>query len=419
MRAPASSPATEAVHGLPLWEFIVLMASLTAVNALGIDMMLAALPDIGRELRLSAENHQQLVVSVYVGSFGVGQLFWGPIADRFGRRPILLGAMAIYAAMSFLAAHAGSLELLLVARALQGLAAASTRVLSSSIVRDCYAGRTMAKIMSLAFMVFLAVPILAPSLGQLILLVAPWHWIFYVLGGFSLGVGLWAGLRLPETLSPANRRPINLGAIIEASRQVITSRISIGYAVAMGCIYGGLMGFLNSAQQILAHSFGRPDLFGVCFGAIVVFMAVSALLNARIVERFGQRLISHIALLAMIAICALRLILVMSGQETLILFILLSGLTFAFYGLCGSNFGSLAMEPMGHIAGTAASIQGFVSTMIGSCIGLVIGQSFQGTTLPLTLGWELGGLAALAIVLWIERGRLFRGHYVRPGSSPP
>ncbi len=419
MRAPASSPATEAVHGLPLWEFIVLMASLTAVNALGIDMMLAALPDIGRELRLSAENHQQLVVSVYVGSFGVGQLFWGPIADRFGRRPILLGAMAIYAAMSFLAAHAGSLELLLVARALQGLAAASTRVLSSSIVRDCYAGRTMAKIMSLAFMVFLAVPILAPSLGQLILLVAPWHWIFYVLGGFSLGVGLWAGLRLPETLSPVNRRPINLGAIIEASRQVITSRISIGYAVAMGCIYGGLMGFLNSAQQILAHSFGRPDLFGVCFGAIVVFMAVSALLNARIVERFGQRLISHIALLAMIAICALRLILVMSGQETLILFILLSGLTFAFYGLCGSNFGSLAMEPMGHIAGTAASIQGFVSTMIGTCIGLVIGQSFQGTTLPLTLGWELGGLAALAIVLWIERGRLFRGHYVRPGSSPP
>jgi DHA1 family bicyclomycin/chloramphenicol resistance-like MFS transporter len=415
MDAPPSTD--QPAHRLPLWEFIVLIASITAVNALGIDMMLAALPEIGREMRLSVENHQQLVISVYVASFGVGQLIWGPLADRYGRRPILLGAMAVYAAMSFLAALAGDFELLLGARALQGLTAASTRVLSSSIVRDCYAGRPMAKIMSLSFMVFLAVPLLAPSLGQLILLVAPWHWIFYLLGGFSLAVALWAGLRLPETLRPENRQPINVKAILRASGQVLTNRYSVGYAVAMGFIYGGLMGFLNSCQQIFAERFGRPELFGICFGAIVFFMVASALLNARIVERFGQRLISHVALLAMIAICIGRLALVITGHETLILFIVLSGISFFFYGMCGSNFGSMAMEPMGHIAGTASSIQGFLSTLIGTAVGVVIGQSFQGTTLPLTLGWVIGGLVCLTIVFWVEQGRLFRAHSSLPKTA--
>ena len=414
---PAPSPTDQAAHRLPLWEFIALIASITAVNALGIDMMLAALPEIGREMHLTVENHQQLVISVYVASFGIGQLIWGPLADRFGRRAILLGAMAVYSAMSFLAALAGDFELLLAARAMQGVTAASTRVLSSSIVRDCYAGRPMAKIMSLSFMVFLAVPLLAPSLGQLILLVAPWHWIFYVLGGFSLGVALWAGLRLPETLSPENRQPINVGAIVRASTQVLSNRTSAGYAIAMGCIYGGLMGFLNSSQQIFAERFGRPDLFGICFGAIVVFMAASALLNAQIVERFGQRLISHVALLAMIAVCLGRLALVVTGHETMVLFILLSGMSFFFYGLCGSNFGSMAMEPMGHIAGTASSIQGFLSTLIGTAIGVVIGQSFEGTTLPLTLGWVIGGFVCLAIVLWIERGQLFHARTIVPKAG--
>lgn len=416
MHAPSPEPTNDVAHGLPMWEFIVMMASLTAVNALGIDMMLAALPEIGQALHISVENHQQLVVSVYIGAFGIGQLFWGPLADRFGRRPILLGAMVVYAAMSFLAAHAESFELLLAARAAQGLSAASSRVLTSSIIRDCYSGRHMAKIMSLSFMAFLAVPVLAPALGQIVLLVAPWHWIFYVLGAFSLGVGLWAGLRLPETLAPANRRPISVLAIARAARQVVTNRYSLGYAVAMGCLFGALLGFIASSQQILAHVFGRPDLFSLCFGAIVAFMAFAALLNARIVERFGQRLISHTALLAMVLVCAVRLLLVITGHETLTLFILLSGMSFLFHGLCGSNFGSMAMEPMGHIAGTASSIQGFISTMIGTLIGHMIGQSFAGTTLPLTLGWEVSGLIALAIVLMVERGRLFHAHNAQPAQ---
>lgn len=408
MNAPAAADTQRAKHGLPFGEFVGLIASLIAVHALGIDVMLPALGLIGRDLGIAVENHQQLVIIVYIAGFGIGQLFWGPIVDRFGRRRILLGAMAVYAGMSFIAALAGSFELLLLARLFQGLSAASTRILSQSIIRDCYSGRQMARVSSSAFMIFLAVPILAPTLGQLILLVAPWHWIFYLLGAYSLGVAFWAWKRLPETLDPTHRRPASLRSIADAARSVATNRQSLGYTVAMGLIYGGLLAFLNSAPQILLHVFHAPELFATCFAIITAFMVVAALMNARMVERYGMRLISHIALVSLILICLVRLAVVLTGQETLVLFTLLNGLSFLCYGLVGSNFGALAMDPMGHIAGTAASVQGFLSTAIGTIVALIIGQSFAGSTLPLTLGWEFEALAALAVVLITERGRLFR-----------
>jgi MFS transporter, DHA1 family, multidrug resistance protein len=407
MNAPLAAPEDTAKHGLPFREFVAMMAAIIAVNALGIDIMLPGLGLISRELNVTIENHQQLVIAVYITGFGVGQLLWGPISDRFGRRQVLLGSLIAYAVTSFIAALAGSFELLLAARLLQGLSSASTRVLTVSIVRDCYSGRRMARVASLAFMIFLAVPILAPSLGQMILLIAPWRWIFYLLGAYSLTVAFWAWKRLPETLDPANRRPIHLGSITASARSVLVHRQSLGYTMAQGFIYGGLLGFLNSSQQILSHVFHRPELFAMCFGLIAGFMGLATLLNARFVERFGMRVLSHAALVALIAIGVVRLGVVLTGQETLPSFILLQGLSFFCYGLAGSNFGALAMDPMGHIAGTAASVQGFLSTIIGTGVGLVIGQSFSGTTLPLTLGWEINALVALAIVLTVERGRLF------------
>lgn len=410
----ALDPTDRTAHRLPLWEFVGMMASISAVGALGVDLMLPALPEIGRALKLSVENHQQLVISVYVGGMAIGQLFWGPLADRYGRRTVLLGAMAIYAAMSFFGARAGSIELLVGARALQGLAAASARVLATSIIRDCYSGRTMAKIMSLSLMIFMSVPVLAPSLGQLVLLLAPWQWIFYLLGIFSLLVALWVGRRLPETLDAAHRQAIDLGAIWRSYRMVLTNR-ALGYALASGCIYGGVMGFIVSSPQILDDVFGRPDLFGIFFGSVVCFVAVAALLNVWIVERFGERFISHIALLLLVILCAIRLLLAMGGEESLSIFIILNGFSFFIFGLSGSNMGSIAMEPMGSVAGTAASIQGFLSTMIGVLIGLAIGQCYQGTTLPLTVGWTFAAIAGLSLVLWVERGRLFRG----PAANRP
>lgn len=414
MNAPPSITTGRTGHGMRFGEFVALMASLMAVNALGIDTMLPALGMIGKELGVTIENHQQLVMVVYLGCFGVGQLFWGPLADRYGRRNMLVGAMIIYAAMSFIAAHAGSFEMLLMARATQGLTAASTRVLSISIIRDCYEGRRMAKVVSITFMVFLAVPIVAPSIGQLILLVAPWHWIFYFLGAFSLVVAIWASMRLPETLDPVNQRAISVTVIGDAVRQILTNRYSIGYAAATAALYGGMVGFLNSSQQILLHSFHAPELFAICFAVAGGCMALGALINARFVERYGTRMISHWALLGMIAVCLVRLGIVASGHETLLLFTMMNGLTFLFYGLTASNFGAMAMAPMAHLAGTASSVQGFIQTSVGTLIGFVIGQSFAGTTLPLTLGWELMGLTALAIVLVVERGRLFRPQNPQP-----
>lgn len=408
MNAPDTPSSDRAAHGLRFREFVALMASLMAVNALGIDLMLPALGQIGTDLGVAIENRQQLVILAYVGTFGLGQLFYGPLADRFGRRPVLLVAMAIYAVTAFVAAHAASFELLLVARGLQGFSAASSRVLSISIIRDCYTGRRMARVMSLAFMAFLIVPVAAPTIGQLVLLIAPWHWLFYLLGGFALFVAIWAWLRLPETLPADRRRPVNPRSIRDAVVATLSNRYSFGYTIAGGLLFGGLLGFLSSSQQIFDHTLGAPQYFAIGFALIAGGMAAAALLNSRIVEKLGMRMVSHAALLGMILLSLLRLPVILSGHESLWVFISLQAMMMFLFGLTGSNFGAMAMEPMGAIAGTASSIQGFMSNAIATMIGLAIGQSFAGSTLPLSLGHLLGTTASLAIVLIVERGRLFR-----------
>lgn len=399
-------------------EFVALMALLIAVNALGLDIMLPALGRIAAELNVTVENYQQLVITVYLAAFGVGQLVYGPIADRYGRRPLLFGTMALYAATSFVAAHVASFELLLVVRTVQGFAAASTRVLSIAIIRDCYSGRRMARVTSLCLMVFLMVPIVAPTLGQMILRVVPWHGLFYFLGGFSLFVAGWAWFRLSETLAPENRRPISVGSITDAARMTLSNRNSLCYTIASSVLYGGLIGFLSCSQQIFAHTFDAASMFGLGFAVISGMMAVAALINSRIVERLGTRLVSHSALIAMIVLCIVRLGFVLTGAETLWIFIIIHAATMFLFGLTGSNFGAMAMEPLGHIAGTASSIQGFVSSVIGTAIGLMIGQSFSGTTLPLTVGFLIASTIALVMVLIAERGRLFHAHNVRPTIQP-
>lgn len=417
MNAPDTSLSDRAAHGMRFHEFVALMASLMAVNALGIDAMLPALSRIGSDLGVGIENHQQWIIASYVGTFGIGQLFYGPLSDRYGRRPVLLASMAIYAVMAFIAAHAASFDLLLVARGFQGFAAASSRVLTISIVRDCYSGRRMARVMSLAFMAFLIVPVAAPTIGQLVLLVAPWHWIFYLLGGFSLFVGLWAWLRLPETLPLDARQPIHPRSIGNAVARTLTDRYSLGYTISGGLLYGALLGFLNSSQQIFQHSFHAPGFFAIGFALVAGGMACSALLNSRIVERLGMRVVSHSALLGMIALSLIRIPITLSGYETLWVFISLQAALMFLFGLVGSNFGTMAMEPMGTIAGTASSIQGFVSNLVGTVMGLIVGQSFAGSTLPLDLGFLLAGVGSLGIVLYIERGRLFRAHNAPPATA--
>lgn len=389
-------------------EFVALMAALMAVNALSIDAMLPVLPQMGAALGITAENEQQWIITSYLLGFGGAQLFYGPFADHFGRKPVLLTGLAIYAAFTVVAAFSSSLDVMIVARALEGAGAAATRVLAITIIRDCYSGRVMARVMSLTFIVFLAAPVIAPSLGQAIVLVAPWPWIFGVLGVFGAAAAAWAWLRLPESLHVADRRAISPAGVLQAYRLVLSSRIAVGYMLALTAMLGALFGFINSVQQVFADAFSAPALLTSVFALAAGCMAVASYLNARIVERIGTHRVSHVALLGFIAIAGVHGLLAFAGHETVWLFALLqSGMMFCF-GLVGPNFNSIAMEPLGNIAGTGSAVIGFVTTIGGALIGFFIGQQFSGTVVPLTLGYVACGLAALCIIAITESGRLFR-----------
>ena len=405
---PTAPPAAGPYPGLGFRQFVAMIAALMATNALAIDSMLPALPEIGEALGIVAANDRQWVVTSYLLGFGVAQIIYGTLADRFGRRPVLLTGLAIYGLASLAATFATSFETMMVARVVQGIGAAGSRVLAVSIVRDTFSGRQMARVMSLAFIVFLAVPILAPSIGQVIILVAPWRWIFALLGLFGVVVALWVARKLPETLHPEDRTPIAIGPILTAFRTCLTTRQSVGYMLAMTFVIGSLFGFINAAQQLFQDVFRASELFTVIFAVIAGFMALASFLNSRIVERYGMRRVSHTALLFYLAVTLAHGALALAGHETMMVFALFQCAAMFGFGLMASNFGAMAMDPLGHVAGTASSVQGFVSTVGGALIGFAIGQQFDGTAVPVVLGFAGCGVAALAMVLIAEKGRLFR-----------
>ncbi|MCO5090441.1 MAG: multidrug effflux MFS transporter [Bosea sp.] len=389
------------------YPFVTLAAALMGTNALAIDSMLPALPQMGEALGIAEANQRQWIITAYLLGFGVAQIVYGTLSDRYGRRPVLLAGLAIYVVASIAAAFAGSFEAMMAARVLQGIGAAATRVLVVSIVRDCYAGREMARVMSLAMIVFLAVPILAPSIGQAILWVAPWRWIFGLLTVFGAFLMVWVFIRLPETQHPQDRKPIDPASVLGAFRTALTSRIGVGYMLAMAFMLGGLFGFINSAQQVFVDVFHTPELFTTIFALIALFMVAASLLNSRIVGRLGMRRVSHGALIGYIGFTSVHALVALTGHETLWIFAILQGAAMFCFGLIGPNFGAMAMEPLGHVAGTASSVQGFVTTVVGALLGFFIGQHFDGSVVPLTMGFALCGIAALATVLIVERGRLF------------
>jgi DHA1 family bicyclomycin/chloramphenicol resistance-like MFS transporter len=411
-RAPGASDP-----GLSFRPFVVLMASLMAMNALAIDVMLAALPNIAHSLHIPTENQRQWIIAVYVIGFGAAQLFWGPLADRFGRKPILVASTALFGVLSLVAGISATFPLLLVARFLQGIAASASRVLVVSIVRDCYQGRQMARVMSLSFMCFLAVPVLAPSIGQIILLVTgSWRWIFLLLGGFGGLVAIVAGAKLRETLHPEFRRPVTLSGITSAAGRVLGNRTAAGYTFCSALAFGSMMGFINSVGQIFGDIFRAPQLFPPIFACIAGMMGLSSFLNSRIVGRFGTRRISQTAMFGFTTVSLIHLAAALAGWETIWSFAVAQAATMFFFGMMGSNFGSMAMETVGDIAGTASSIQGFLQTIIGALIGLAIGQSFNGTTVPLAAGFSIIGVAVIIGVTITERGRLFQPHHAPVAS---
>jgi DHA1 family bicyclomycin/chloramphenicol resistance-like MFS transporter len=402
-----TSRGAAAAQSLPRWEFIALCAALMALNALAIDIMLPALQQIGAGLGVEDENARQYVITAYFAGMAFALLPYGPASDTFGRRPPLLFGLAIYVAAAAAAAFAPNFTVLLALRFIQGIGAASTRVIAISIVRDRFGGRRMAEIMSLIFMVFMIIPVVAPGLGQLVMLLGTWHMIFTSMAGIALVIVFWAWSRLPETLHPHDRRPFTLASIREAFGIVLTSRVPLWYTLASMTVFGALFGFINSAQQIYVGIYGLGVWFPVVFAAVAGLMAVSSFLNSRLVNRFGMRRLSHSAVLGFLSVSSIWLVWSMFGELPLAAFIVLFAAAMFQFGWIGSNFNSISMEPLGHIAGSASAVQGFIQTLGGGIIGAALGQMFDGTTTPLAAGFA--GLAAIGLVMVLiaEKGRLF------------
>ncbi len=392
---------------LPRWEFIALAAALMALNALAIDIMLPGLQEIGASLNVADENSRQYVISAYFGGMAAALLVYGPLSDRFGRRGPLLIGLTIYVLAAAAAVFAPTFEVLLALRFIQGVGAASTRVIAVSVVRDRFGGRAMAEVMSLIFMTFMVVPVIAPSLGQLMMIFANWHMIFVLMAIIAAAITFWTWARLPETLHPEDRREIDVSSIAQGFRIVLSNRVSIGYTLASTAVFAALFGFINSAQQIYVGIYGLGAWFPILFAIVAGLMAVSSFANSKLVSRVGMRRLSHGALIGFLIVSAIWFMWSLTGPVPLAAFVTLFALAMVQFGWIGSNFNSIAMEPLGHIAGTASSIQGFIQTLGGGVVGALIGQAFDGTVTPLAAGFC--GVAALALILVLvaERGRLF------------
>lgn len=388
-------------------EMTALLALLMALNAFAIDAMIPALPDIGRDLGVSEENRRQLVVVAYFLGFGSTQLLWGPLADRFGRKPILALGVALYGLFALLCSVAATFPLLIAGRFAMGASAAVTRVLVVAMIRDLFEAEAMARIMSLVFMTFMLVPVLAPNIGQAILLVAPWRAIFLVLAAYALTMFLWSWFRLPETLHPEFRRPLNWRAMGAAMRTSLSERQSLGYTLASTTIFAGLVAYISSIQQIVFDVFRAPHLIGLVFACIAAPMALASYGNSRIVERFGLRRVGHTSVLLVALVTAIHLALALAGLESLWLFVVMQGLTMGAFAFTSSNFGTLAMEHMAPIAGTASSVQGVIGTLGSALLGFAIGQAFDGTVIPYLVGLAACSLAGFLIVALTEPTRLF------------
>ncbi len=389
-------------------EFVALIASLMALGALGIDSMLPALHFIGRDLHVGDPNHQQWVVQIYFLGLGVGQLFFGVLSDWLGRKRILLSGVAVYVVFALIAGLTQNFTALLIVRLLQGIAVSTTGVVTRSIVRDLYSGPRMAKVMSISLVVFLLVPIAAPTLGQFILSFAPWRAIFLVMAGLGALTFVWGTLRLPETLAVEKRHRPDIGHIRRVAFFVVTEPGSLFYTLAIAFLIGSLLAYVSLMPQIFSDVFGKPQLMSAIFAACAGTMGLSSMLNASLVEKLGWKRISHSALTGFIVMAAVHMTWALTGHETILSFTILQALTMGLMSLATSNFSAIAMEKVGHVAGTAASLQGVVQTVGAAIISAAIGAGWSGGIYLLPLGALVCGVIAFGFVAISEKGRLYR-----------
>ncbi|MDO6563795.1 multidrug effflux MFS transporter [Amphritea sp. 1_MG-2023] len=395
--------------GMSSKEFTVLVALLMSIVAISIDALLPALGVIGNALGATTANQSQWLISLLFLGMAIGQLICGPLSDALGRKPILFGGFSIYLVGTLICYQANSLEIMMLGRFIQGLGVAGPYISAISLVRDLYHGSQMARIMSLVMMIFVLVPAIAPTLGQVIMFLADWRGIFELYLVYAAILILWILFRLKETLAKQHRIPFTRTGFSEGFKEVLSNRITASYTVCMGLFFGSFIGYLNSAQQIFQVQFNTANLFSVYFGALALLLGFSSLINARIVEQHGAKHIAFRAIFTVVLASILFLSLHALVTITLWMFLCYAGTFFFCFGFLFGNVNALAMEPMGHVAGIASAVIGSVSSIMSMLIGTLIGQMYDNTLIPMTTGFALFGTIALGIMYWAERGRIEDG----------
>lgn len=381
-----------------------------AATALGIDLMLPAFGSMRIDFGLPPDSTAVTgTVTTYFLGLALAQVVYGPLSDRFGRKPVLYFGLVLYAVSALVSALAPSLGVLLIARFSWGLGAAGPRVMALSIVRDVFAGDRMARAMSFIMAIFILVPVVAPSLGALITLVADWRWVFGFCVIFGISLALWSR-RLPETLRPEHTREFRVRPILASAKIVVSNRATFGYTLALTALFGVFMSYLASSEIIFTETFDRGAQFPFIFGGLALAMGGAVLANTAIVMRFGPRRVVHGVLLIYLVTAAAMTVLVTinGGKPPFWPFIIGLGVLLSSHGLLIPNANTVAMDPMGEVAGTASAVIGTVTTAGGALLGAVLDSRFDGTVTPITVGFLGLGLVAMLIVLWVERGKLFQ-----------
>lgn len=388
-------------------EFVAFVALSLVVGAVAVDLVLPALLPIGNEFGLAGANASQAVIAVYLLGVGFPQLLLGPLSDCYGRRPILIAGLLIFLAGSVLGAFAPDFNTVLAARLLQGIGAGAQRVVTFSIVRDHFAGPQMTRVMSLAMSVVLLEPIVAPMLGQLILLAGSWRWLMGAVGLVAAGMLVWVWLHLEESVPGGPRGRLSPRAVVADYRSVVTTREAVVSMLVCGLVMGAHLGFLSSAQAIFQITFGVGLGFTLLLAAVSLAMSAASLANARLARSVGSAALIRRTLGGVVGINAAALALAAAGSVPLPLFLAVQACNMFAFGLLLPNLTAMSMNPLGHIAGTASSMYGFVSTTVGAVLGGIIGQCFDGSVRPLLAAYVLLALAAFATF-----------HFARPDASP-
>lgn len=388
-------------------EFVAIVAALMAIEALALDIMLPALPEIGAAFGVADPNDRSLVLTVFLIGFGLPQVVFGPLSDRLGRRPPMLVGLAVYIVCALASPAAWDFTVLLSLRFAQGVAAAAIRVGILSTVRDRYEGAAMSEIMSVAMSIFLLVPILMPGAGQLILLVGPWQLIFVVMAALGAIVAAWSFFRLPETLARANRRPLDFRSVAEGFAIVIRNRAAFSYGLSGAFLLGIVLALINTSQQVYVDIYDLGPYYPVAFAVMPVAASIGFFLNSRLVAIFGMRRLAHGAMLIFVAGSLIWFAMTLFGTPPLWLFLAMTVLVMPLVTFGFPNVGALSMEPLGEVAGTATSVFGAIQTVGGAILGWAVAQSFDGTLRPVMASLCIFGVCTLVCFLVAEKGRLF------------